>query len=78
MLLAQGFEIGVWNKIHVDLNFETLIGNVYLNDVLIGDSIPISPRDAAWGASMFKLRTIGMVHSYGEGVHFDDFSVRWE
>ena len=55
---------------------QTRTGTVTIDDRLVRDSIPISPKDATWGASHFRLRKIGMLYSSGDGVSFGDFSVK--
>jgi len=74
--LTEGFSLGTWMRVRIDLDFEALRGKVTIDDRLVRDSIPISPKDATWGASHFRLRKIGMLYSSGDGVSFGDFSVK--
>jgi choice-of-anchor A domain-containing protein len=76
--LLDGFAIGVWHKVHVEIDFATLVGDVYINDVLVGRDLPVSPKEAVWeqgGTHSFQLNKIGVTHSLGEPFYFDDFSV---
>ena len=41
--LTEGFALGTWMRVRVDLDFEALRGKVYIDDRLIRDSFP-SPR----------------------------------
>ena len=75
VLLAQNFSLGIWNKVHADLNYQTLKANVYLNDVLVGGAVPMSSKSAAYSGSNFTLRKAGMMQYMGSGIYFDDFSV---
>jgi hypothetical protein len=61
----------------VELNFEDLLGNVWLDDTLVGDSLTISPKDnvvyGSYGSG--PLRHIGAMHYANNPIYFDDFSV---
>ncbi len=80
--LNKSVQAGEWLKVRAELNFQTLKGYVYLNDTLIGDGIPISPKNAVWrngGDHFVSLRNVGFIHEYGQSVLVDDFSVfQWE
>jgi len=76
--LSGNYTINEWLKVSVDLDFQKLKAHVYLNDQLIGEDIPISPKDARWdyyGVHNFPLRKLGVCHYGGESVFVDDFSV---
>jgi hypothetical protein len=75
VLLAENFLLGIWNKVHVDMDYQALKADVYLNDVLIGDAVPMSPKNAVYSGSSFTLRKVGMLHFLGSGIYFDDFSI---
>ena len=77
--LLDSFAVGVWYKVRVEIDFSMLTVDVYINDVLVAQGLPVSPREAVWeynGATYnFQLNKIGLLHSLGEPFYFDDFSV---
>ena len=76
--LLDGFAIGVWHQVHVEIDFATLVGDVYIDDVLVGRDLPVSPKDAVWeqdGTHSFQLNKVGVTHVLGEAFYFDDFLV---
>ncbi len=76
--LLDSFAIGVWHKVRVQIDFANLIADVFIDDVLVGRDLPVSPKDATWeqdGTHSFQLNKIGVTHALGEPFYFDDFSV---
>jgi uncharacterized repeat protein (TIGR01451 family) len=76
--LQDSFAIGVWHKVRVQIDFANLIADVFIDDVRVGSSLPVSPKDATWeyeGTHSFPLNKIGVTHGLGEPFYFDDFSV---
>lgn len=80
--LSATYQVNQWYKVRAELDFQNLKASVYLNDQLIGEDIPMSPKSASWeyyGIHNFLLRKIGVEHFDGPNVLVDDFSVfEWE
>jgi hypothetical protein len=72
--LASGLSFG-WHHIRVLLNFQTLQGNVWLDGALVGNQLPISPKNVTYGGSSALLRHVGIIHIMDSPVYLDDFSV---
>jgi tripartite motif-containing protein 71 len=76
--LLESFTTGVWHKVHVEIDFANLLGDVYIDDVLVGKDLPVSPKNATWeqdGTHTFQLNKIGVTHHLGDPFSFDDFTV---
>lgn len=76
--LLESFTTGIWHKVHVEIDFANLLGDVYIDDVLVGRDLPVSPKNAVWeqdGTHSFQLNKVGVTHALGEAFSFDDFSV---
>ena len=77
--LLDSFGVGVWHKVRVEVDFTNVTGNVYIDDVHVGDNLPVSPKNATWEhegtTHAFQLNKMGVIHSAGDPVYFDDFSV---
>ncbi len=77
-ILLQTYSPGRWYKVHVDLDYTTNTGDVYIDDVLKANDVGISPREFDAGGSygwvtldQFILSIGG--YSYVNGpVYFDD------
>lgn len=74
--IASGLSPG-WHHVKAQLNFEHLIGSVWLDGTLVIDSLPISPKENVVyeGYGSGPLRHIGIIHLGYTPVYFDDFSV---
>ena len=73
--LLDSFALGVWHKVHVEIDFANLKADVYIDDVLVGNHIPASPKNAVWNGNSFQLRKVGVMHYFGDPFYFDNFSV---
>jgi subtilase family serine protease len=76
--LLDSFAVGVWYKVRVEIDFSILTADVYIDDVLVGQGLPISPKEAVCeynGTYSFQLNKIGILHYLGEAFYFDDFSI---
>ena len=76
--LLNSFTINVWHKVRVEIDFANAVANIYIDDVLVGSGLPISPKNATWeyeGTHSFHLNKIGVIHQSGSPFYFDDFAV---
>jgi hypothetical protein len=77
--LLDSFAVGVWCKVRVEIDFSILTADVYINDVPVAQSLPVSPKGAVWEYNRttynFQLNKIGVLHSFGDPFYFDDFSI---
>jgi YHS domain-containing protein len=77
--IMESFSLGVWHKVRVQIDFESLKANVWVDDVLVGDQIQASPRDATYElygqTYYFQLKKVGVEHYNAAPTYFDDFSV---
>jgi hypothetical protein len=77
--LLDSFAVGIWYKVRVEIDFSILTADVYIDDVLVAEGLPVSPKEATWeynGTTYnFQLNKIGVLHYLGEPFYFDDFSV---
>jgi len=76
--LLDSFAVGVWHKVRVQIDFTDLIADVFIDDVLVGSGLQVSPKNATWehgSTYFFQLNKVGVAHSLGEAIRFDDFSV---
>jgi len=76
--LSGSWVPGVWHRVKIDYDYSNLRANVYLDGVLIGQNISMSPKEATWeyqGTHHFTLRKVGVLHGEGNNIYVDDFSV---
>ena len=77
ILLYEGYSLSTWHKVRVDLDFQKLKGFVYLDNQLIAEDIPISPRNVVYNSTNTFMRKLGVCDygSTGDDVYIDDFAV---
>ena len=76
VLLMSGLSSG-WHYVKVQLNFQAGVGNIWLDGVLIGNNLSISPKNVTYGGSPTTLRHIGIIHHVDSPVYLDDFCVSY-
>jgi len=77
-LLSGNWTPGVWHQVRIDYDYSNLRANVYLDAELIGQDIPMSPKEATWeyqGIHYFNLSKVGVLHGEGNSIYVDDFSI---
>ena len=77
-LLSGSWTPGVWHQVRIDYDYSNLRANVYLDAELIGQDIPMSPKEATWeyqGIHYFNLSKVGVLHGEGNSIYVDDFSI---
>jgi len=77
--LLESYATGKWHKVRVEIDFTNLTGKVAIGDVVVGDGLKVSPKNATWEhegtINTFLLSKVGVIHSTGGPVYFDDFTV---
>ena len=75
VLLQRDLSSG-WHHIKVQLDFQTLRARVWLDGILVGNSLPISPKNVTYGNyGSGPLRHIGIIHHADAPIYLDDFSL---
>jgi hypothetical protein len=71
LVLGDGLTNG-WHHVEVQLDFVQLLGRVWLDDVLMGNSLTIFPKNPEiYG----PLTHLGVIQAIGDPFYLDDFSV---
>jgi hypothetical protein len=73
---------GQWYKVQADLDFESLLADLWVNDVLVAEDVPIMPRefqDSLWGTIVLNKWGVSSPTSsaFSNVVYFDDIAL-WE
>jgi hypothetical protein len=68
--LGGGLSLG-WHHVKVQLDFQTLHGYVWLDGALVGNQLPISPRNVAYGGLLTYLRNVGIMHTADAPVYLE-------
>ena len=75
VLLRRDLSYG-WHHIKVQLDFQALRARVWLDGFLVGNSLPISPKNVTYGNyGSGPLRHIGLIHHADAPIYLDDFSL---
>jgi hypothetical protein len=73
---------GQWYKVQADLDFESLTADLWVNDVLVAEDVPITPREfqhSLWGTIVLDKWGVSSPSSstFSNVVYFDDIAL-WE
>jgi hypothetical protein len=73
---------GQWYKVQADLDFESLTADLWVNDVLVAEDVPITPREFQhnlWGTIVLDKWGVSSPTSsaFSNVVYFDDVAL-WE
>jgi hypothetical protein len=73
---------GQWYRVQTDLDFESLTADLWVNDVLVAEDVPIMPRefqDSLWGTIVLDKWGVSSPSSstFSNVVYFDDVAL-WE
>jgi hypothetical protein len=73
---------GQWYKVQADLDFESSLADLWVNDLLVAENVPIMPRqfqDSFWGTIVLDKFGVSSPTSsaFSNVVYFDDIAL-WE